>query len=274
MRTLHILLATTLIAAPALGPALAQGGGQSNSQGGNQANPAANQVQPAQGASPAASPRLFQPLGDFPTNEITARPYVGPQGGQEGLKKTVAALQRVLTELQQLQLQIKEAHWNVSGAEFYQLHIMLQEHYEGVSKQADEIAERLLAIGSSADGRATTIVRTSRIPEIPGGFIDDAQMVAWFTNTYKVVGDEIRQSILDTQDSDPTTANLLQEAEHIIDKYQWQARAFVQNTHTDPNTGWQINNNQPIQSPGQNNGGQQEPMGAPQGAQPGAPPQQ
>jgi starvation-inducible DNA-binding protein len=45
-------------------------------------------------------------------------------------------------------------------------------------------------------------------------------VVAWFTGTYKVVGDEIRQAILDTQDSDPTTSNLLQETEHVIDKYQ------------------------------------------------------
>lgn len=256
MRLLPILLATTLLAAPA---ALAQGNGQgssqnSNSQNSNQANPAANQVQPAQGTSPDKLPNQFQPLGDFPTNEITARPYVGPQGGQEGLKKTVAALQRVLTELQQLQLQIKEAHWNVSGSEFYQLHIELQEHYEGVSKQADLVAERLLAIGSSADGRATTIVRTSHIPEIPGGFIDDAQVIAWFTGACKVVGDEIRQSILDTQDVDPTTANLLQGTEHIIDKYQWQIRAFVQNTQTDPNTGWDMNHGQRIIIPGGQNG--------------------
>lgn len=255
MRTLHILLAAALAATPAL----AQGGGQGN----NQTSPAANQVQPAQGTSPAAPPRMFQPLGDFPTNEITARPYVGPQGGQEGLKKTVAALQRVLTELQQLQLQLKQAHWNVSGSEFYQLHIMLQEHYEHISKLADMVAERLLSIGSSSDGRATTIVRTSRIPEIPGGFIDDAQVVAWFTSTYKVAGDETRQAILDTQDVDPTTANLLQEVEHVIDKYQWQSRAFVQNTPTDPNTGWQINNNQPIQGLGQGSGAQQGPLGAP-----------
>ncbi len=34
----------------------------------------------------------------------------------------------VLTELQQLQLQLKQAHWNVSGTLFYPLHLLLQEH--------------------------------------------------------------------------------------------------------------------------------------------------
>jgi len=75
---------------------------------------------------------------------------------------------------------------------FYPLHLLFQQHYEGVSKYADMVAQRLLAIGSSSDGRATTIVQTSAIPEMPGGFLDDAQLIVWWTSTYKVVGDEIR----------------------------------------------------------------------------------
>ena len=116
---------------------------------------------------------------------------------------------------------------NVSGTLFYSLHELLQDHYEGLSKDADECAERLLAIGSSSDGRATTIVKTSAIPEIPGGYIDDAQVIVWFTDSYKMVGEEIRAGIKDTQYPDPTSSNLLQEIEHGIDKYQWQMRAFV-----------------------------------------------
>ena len=206
-------------------------------------------IQPADSLSATFAPRGFQPLGGFPTNTVTNRPFVGPQGGQEGMQKTVAGLQRTLTELQQLQLQIKQAHWNVSGPAFWQLHELLQEHYEGVSKDADLVAERLLSIGASSDGRATTIVQTSRIPEIPGGFIDGAAVVTWFVATYKVVGDEIRQAIRDTEEPDPTTANLLQGVEDAIDKYQWQVRAFIQATPTNPNTGADFNDRKPVDVP-------------------------
>jgi hypothetical protein len=34
---------------------------------------------------------------------------------------------------------------------------------------------------------------------------------------------------------------LLQEVEHGIAKYQWQMRAQLQRTGTDPNTGWDLN---------------------------------
>jgi starvation-inducible DNA-binding protein len=193
--------------------------------------------------------RMGQEIGRFPTNQVTNRPFVSPEQGTEGYNKTVGALQRTLIELQQLQLQTKQAHWNVSGTLFHPLHIMLQEHYEGLSKYADEVAERLLAIGSSADGRANTIVRTASVPEIPGGFLDDAQVIVWFTGAYKKVGDEIRTGIKDTNEPDPTTSNLLQEVELGVDKYQWQMRAHVQRTATDANTGWDLNDNKPVDLP-------------------------
>ena len=242
MRLLPFLLTATMLT----GPAFAQSSGQSTDK--------PNQAPKAESVSPETSINQFQPMGAFPSNVVTNRPFVGPQQGSEGYKTTIDALQRTLTELQQMQLQLKQSHWNVSGTLFYTLHELLQEHYEGVAQYADMVAERLLAIGSSSDGRATTIVQTSSIPEMPGGYQDDAQVIAWWTSTYKMVGDEIRQAIKDTDDPDPTSSNLLQEVETGIDKYQWQMRAFVQATPTDQNTGFDINDNQPIDLPSQTPG--------------------
>jgi len=128
MRFTSLLLAATVLA----GPALAQ------SAGGTGAKP--NQAPQARSVSPNATIKMFQPLGSFPTNTVTNRPFIGPQQGGEGYQKTVAALQRTLTELQQLQLQLKQSHWNVSGTLFYPLHLLFQEHYQGVSKYADMVA--------------------------------------------------------------------------------------------------------------------------------------
>ncbi len=182
--------------------------------------------------------------GPFPLNSVTDREHDGPQGQQ--LRPSVDALQNTLTDLQQLNLELKQAHWNVSGTLFYTLHELLQEHYEGTSKYSDMVAERLQSIGVSSDGRANTIIRNSVIPEFPGGFVDDAQVIQWFTRYYKATSDRIGQGIKATNDSDPTTSNLLQEVQNVIDKYQWQMRAFIQSTPTDPNTGFDINNNRPF----------------------------
>lgn len=205
-----------------------------------------------EGAVSAPSDRQrSQAAGPFPRNEVTNRPFVSPNGGEVGYRASVHSLQQTLTELQQLQLQLKQAHWNVSGTLFYTLHELLQEHYEGVAKYADMAAERLLAIGASSDGRATTIVQTSLVPEFPGGYFDDAEVIRWFINAYKTTGEEVRGGIKATEEGDPTTSNLLQEIESTIDQYQWQMRGFVQNTATDPNTGRDLNDGKPVDLPSQ-----------------------
>lgn len=210
---------------------------------------------PRDAASPdekgASNTQVTSPMdvGPFPDNQITSQPVIATEGGTAAFQKDVAALQRTLTELIQVKAEVKEAHWNVSGTLYYPLHLLLQEHYEGFEKITDKVAERLLAVGSSADGRLTTAVKTAAVPEIPGGFIDDAQVLRWFTLAYKKAGEETKQSIKDTNDVDPTTSNLLQEVEDLYAKYQWQMRAEFQKTSTNENTGMDINDGKPVQLP-------------------------
>lgn len=187
-----------------------------------------------------------QSAAKLPVNQFTTL----PKSGTDSLAQSAKALQSTLTELQALQLQTKQAHWNVSGTLFWPLHEMLQEHYEGVSKYADDVAERLLAVGSSSDGRAPTIVQTSNLPEISGGFLDDARVLTFFTVQYQAVGERLKKRIDDIEKVDPTSANLLQEVEHAIEKYQWQMRAHFQPTSTDANTGADINGGKPVSLPG------------------------
>ena len=274
-RPIHALAATLLLASTVLTPALAREAAPASSSPAKAVAPSAAQIlarmqvaqettatQPAGSQGPSDKTEGVrqssqtqvtsrQPLGAFPTNEVSRQPVIDLGAGEEGMKKDVAALQQTLTELQQLQLQTKQAHWNASGTLYYPLHLLLQEHYEGLSKYADTIAVRLLAVGVSADGRANTIVKTSGVPEIPGGFLDDAQILVWFTKAYKRVGEEVHVAIKTTEDVDPTTSNLRQEVEHGIAKYQWQMRAQLQRTHTDPNTGWDLNDNNPVDLQGQ-----------------------
>ena len=48
----------------------------------------------------------------------------------------------------------------------------------------------------------------------------------------------------------PVLPNLRQSVEDKIDEYQWQIRAFLQNTRTDPSTGWDMIHGQPVLTPG------------------------
>lgn len=185
-------------------------------------------------------------------NPVSDLPKIAPEA-QADVEAVGAALQAQLTELQNLALQAKQAHWNVSGTLYYPLHELLQEHYEGYTEYADRVAERMLSIGVAADGRAETIVETAEMSVFPGGFIDDAEVLRFFIDELVRVGSRTRERITATEDPDPTTSNLLQEVEYTLAQYQWQYRAHAQSTPTDGQNGSELNqdNAAPLYQPGE-----------------------
>ena len=76
-----------------------------------------------------------------------------PQAAQvlakDATQKSAVELQAVLVDLIDLGLQGKQAHWNVVGPQFRTLHLELDEVVEDTRKWADEVAERLRALGAS-----------------------------------------------------------------------------------------------------------------------------
>src|ERR1700756_325253 len=76
-------------------------------------------------------------------------------------------LQRVLTDLIELHLQGKQAHWNVVGTNFRDLHLQLDELVDFAREGSDTIAERMRAPDAGPDGRSDTVAVTTSLPPIP-----------------------------------------------------------------------------------------------------------
>jgi len=50
-----------------------------------------------------------------------------------------------------LYLKTQNFHWNVTGPEFYSLHILFEKQYQDLAEAVDEIAERIRALGFYVD---------------------------------------------------------------------------------------------------------------------------
>src|SRR6185503_10295715 len=72
-----------------------------------------------------------------------------------------------LADALDLQLQMKQAHWNVKGPHFIGLHKLFDEIYEDVEKYVDLIAERIVQLGGTAEGTARVTAKRSRLDEYP-----------------------------------------------------------------------------------------------------------
>jgi starvation-inducible DNA-binding protein len=63
----------------------------------------------------------------------------------------------------------KKCHWQVSGATFYQLHLLFDKHYEEQSELVDTIAERIQLLGGISIAMAPDVAELTRIPRPPKG---------------------------------------------------------------------------------------------------------
>jgi starvation-inducible DNA-binding protein len=134
-------------------------------------------------------------------------------------------LQRVLADLIELHLQGKQAHWNVVGKNFRDLHLQLDELVDATREASDTIAERMRALDAVPDGRSDTIVATTSLPQFPAGERGTAEVVDLITPRIYAAVDTIR-AVHDAVDAvDPSTTDLLHAIIDTLEKLAWMVKA-------------------------------------------------
>ena len=154
--------------------------------------------------------------------------YSYPLKDDEERRKSVKALQQLTVDLLALHNMYKEAHWDLTGPLYLQLHEYYQQQADFYLQQADLFAERVLQLGSSVDGRFSTIARTTKLAEMPEGYLTDDHSIKLLLDRVTVLQKEIYELIGETEQSDPPTANKLQDLAYSVDKNLWQLRAHIQ----------------------------------------------
>ncbi|QEN13938.1 Dps family protein [Mycolicibacterium sp. ELW1] len=130
-------------------------------------------------------------------------------------------LQRVLVDLIELHLQGKQAHWNVVGTNFRDLHLQLDELVDFARESSDTIAERMRALDAVPDGRSDTVAATTSVPQIPGYEHNTGEVVDLITTAIYAVVDTMRD-VHDAVDAeDPTTADQLHQMIDGLEKLAW-----------------------------------------------------
>jgi starvation-inducible DNA-binding protein len=131
----------------------------------------------------------------------------------------VGMLNRQLATVTDLYTQTKQAHWNVKGAHFWQLHRLFDELAEGLTEFIDETAERVTALGGVAKGTARMCAANSRLDEFPDGVHDGMEVVKVMADRYAAAGKETRQGISQADEhGDADTADLLTGVSRYLDK--------------------------------------------------------
>jgi len=141
---------------------------------------------------------------------------------EEQQAKLIEILNRRLADAIDLQLQSRQAYWNVKGPNFMALRELFDKVAEGVEEYASLIAGRIVQLGGTAEGTAHAVAgrssldRYSLATAVGNGHID--ALAATLTDFGRHVRYAYGQA---TELQDADTAAIFTEIARGIDKWLW-----------------------------------------------------
>lgn len=144
-------------------------------------------------------------------------------------EKMIGLLNQQLADTFDLFSQTKQAHWNVKGPHFMQLHLLFDQLAEEVFEDLDTIAERATALGGAAEGTLHMAAAASRLPELPLKIVKGLTVVEELVERYADLAGSTREAIKTAADAgDADTADLFTAQSRKLDKALWFLQAHLQ----------------------------------------------
>lgn len=81
------------------------------------------------------------------------------------MEKMITQLNEFLSDLEMFNIKLQNYHWNVVGKGFFTTHEKLEEYYNEIREQIDEIAEHILILGYQPVGTMKEFIENSSIQE-------------------------------------------------------------------------------------------------------------
>jgi starvation-inducible DNA-binding protein len=135
-------------------------------------------------------------------------------------------LKRLLADSYTLYLQTHNFHWNVTGPQFRELHLMFEEHYTELAVAVDDVAERIRTLGVAAPGTYKTLSEFSSIKEVEG-VPPATDMVNILTRGHEQVVKTCRDVLARAQQAnDESSTALVSDRMRIHEKTAWMLRAM------------------------------------------------
>lgn len=144
-------------------------------------------------------------------------------------KGAVRLLQARLSDSLDLEAQTKQAHWNVKGRDFFQLHELFDHIHGEVEAFVDTLAERITSLGAVADGRVRTTAAATTLYEYPLEAAQGESHLKAVAAALAEFGKRVRADIDAAAGmGDADTADVFTEISRNADKQLWFVEAHLQ----------------------------------------------
>ena len=136
-----------------------------------------------------------------------------------GLNESVA----ILTDLA---IGYKQAHWNLVGRDFVQLHELTDRLAAEAHTHTDTVAERALALGGTVDGTLQAAAETSPLPAFPRQERDATRLAEELLRRLDAAVAAMRRS-MDAASEEPNTQDVYVEVLRALEKDRWMLQAHL-----------------------------------------------
>lgn len=161
--------------------------------------------------------------------------YTVPGMELEDGRRVADVLQMRLHALNDLQLTLKHAHWNVVGRNFISVHEMLDPEIDRVRDFVDTLAERVATLGVSPKGTPGSIVTDRTWDDYDLGRASTLAHISALDKVYTGVIADHRNAIAEVGKVDPMSEDILVEQSRALELFQWFLRSFITDAAGDLN---------------------------------------
>jgi starvation-inducible DNA-binding protein len=107
-------------------------------------------------------------------------------------------LNQLLADTLTLRDMYKKHHWQASGPNFYNIHLLFDKHFQEQSELVDLLADRVQTLGGVTIAMAPDVAEITLIPRAPKGREDTATQIARLLQAHEIVLMESRAMVLDS----------------------------------------------------------------------------
>lgn len=142
-------------------------------------------------------------------------------------EKLASGLNDLLANYQMFYQNLRGFHWNIKGDKFFELHLKFEELYDDAVLKIDEIAERILTLGSTPLHTFSDYIKVSSIKEAKN--LSDATSTMTETlNNFNVLIVKQRELLKLSQEAgDEGTSTLLSDYISAQEKTVWMLSAWL-----------------------------------------------
>jgi len=147
----------------------------------------------------------------------------------KNLKEVATLLNTLLANEYVLYTKTRNAHWNIQGDNFIELHKFFESQYDSLNIIIDDTAERVRALGHFALGSLKDFLKVAQLSEQNDNFSDQNHIIKTLLEDHESIIHSLRNHIVIITDEfkDLGTADFMTGLMEQHEKMAWMLRSYL-----------------------------------------------